>query len=96
MPWEPERNIRSLSPHGLKEAEGHATRGVHDINSVPCPDMPPGITSMTPLGAGKTSPYAPESSRRPVGEPREMQPPHNPGPHDHLHPDPRHLAPVRR
>jgi hypothetical protein len=24
MPWESERNLRSLSPHGLKEAQGHA------------------------------------------------------------------------
>jgi hypothetical protein len=53
MPWEPEHNRRSLSPHGLKEAEGHAAPGgVHDINSVPCSEMPPGLLSMTPLGAG--------------------------------------------
>jgi hypothetical protein len=51
MPWEPERNRNSLSPHGIKEAEGHAARGVHDINHVSCPDMPPGILSMTPLNA---------------------------------------------
>jgi hypothetical protein len=97
MPWEPEHNIRSLSPHHLKAAEGLAARGVHDLNSVPCPDMPPGITSMTPLNADphragpKMDPYAPESSRRPVGEPREILPPHNIGPHDHLHSDPRYL-----
>jgi hypothetical protein len=70
MPWEPERNIRSLSPHGLKKAEGHgAPGGVHDVNSVGCPPMPPGLLSMTPLGAGVSSPYmpqpaAPEKSRR--------------------------------
>ena len=52
MPWEPERNLRSLSPHGLKEAQGHAAPGVHDAtNSVGCPEMGPGILSMTPLGA---------------------------------------------
>jgi len=60
MPWEPERNIRSLSPHGLKEAEGHAAPGVHDNNSVGCPPMPDGILSMTPLGATKSSPYMPQ------------------------------------
>jgi hypothetical protein len=97
MPWEGERNIRSLSPHGLKASEGHAAHGmVHDLHSVGCAEMPGGITSMVPIGASKSSPFMPESSRRPVGEPREIQPPHNPGPHDHLHPDPRYLAPVRR
>ena len=59
MPWEPERNRNSLSPHGLKEAEGHAARGVHDLHSVDCPPMPPGLLSMTPLGAGRSSPYMP-------------------------------------
>jgi hypothetical protein len=39
-------------PFGRKEAEGFAQRGVHDAaNSVACPDMPPGITSMTPINA---------------------------------------------
>jgi hypothetical protein len=59
MPWESERNLRSLSPHGLKEAEGHAMPAVHDPNCVPGREMPPGILSMTPLGAGKSSPYMP-------------------------------------
>jgi hypothetical protein len=81
MPWEPEHNRRSLSPHGLKEAQGHAARGMHDQHSVGCAEMPPGLLSMTPLGAGKSSPYAPESSRRPVGEPTAMTPPHDPNPH---------------
>jgi|SRR6516225_4913993 hypothetical protein len=83
MPWEPERNIRSLSPHGLKAAEGHAAPGQqHDAtNSVGCPEMGPGLLSMTPLGAGRSSPYAPTSSRRPRDEPREMKPPHDPAPH---------------
>jgi hypothetical protein len=71
MPWEPEHNRRSLSPHGLKEATGHAAPGVHDIHSVGCPEMPPGILSMTPLGAGKSSPYMPESARPPRGEPQD-------------------------
>jgi hypothetical protein len=92
MPWEPEHNRRSLSPHGLKEAEGHATRGVHDLHSVACSEMGPGLLSMTPLGAGRSSPYAPESSRRPVDEPQSMTPPHARGPHDRLHPIPRDLA----
>jgi len=81
MPWEEERNIRSLSPHGLKESSGHAARGVHDINSVGCPEMGPGLLSMTPIGAGRSSPYAPLSAARPKGEPREMTPPHDPAPH---------------
>jgi hypothetical protein len=66
MPWEPERNIRSLAPHGLKEAQGFAARGVHDINRVECLEPPPGILSMTPLGATKSSPYMPEPTA--VGE----------------------------
>jgi hypothetical protein len=81
MPWEPERNTNSLSPHGRKEAEGHGARGVHDINQVACPEMPPGLLSMTPIGAGRSSPYAPTSAARPVGEPTEIRPPHNPAPH---------------
>jgi hypothetical protein len=81
MPWEGERNIRSLSPHGLKESSGHARPGVHDLNSVGCPEMPSGILSMTPIGAGKSSPYAPTSSRAPKDAPQEMRPPHNPAPH---------------
>ena len=66
MAWQPERNRNSLSPHGLKEAEGHAAPGVHDVNHVSCPEMPPGILSMTPLGATKSSPYMPEPTA--VGE----------------------------
>jgi hypothetical protein len=51
MPWQQERNRFSLSPHGNK-GEGFAARGLHDTkNSVPCPDMPPGLTSMSPLNA---------------------------------------------
>jgi hypothetical protein len=95
MPWEEERNIRSLSPHGRKEMQGHGARAVHDINSVGCPEMGPGLLSMVPLGATRSSPFAPESSRRPVGEPTAIQPPHNAGPHDYLHPDPRQLAKAR-
>jgi hypothetical protein len=60
MPWESERNLQSLSPHGLKEAEGHAAPGVHDVHNVGCDPMPPGILSMTPIGAGVSSPYMPQ------------------------------------
>jgi hypothetical protein len=81
MPWEPERNIRSLSPHGLKEAQGFAQRGVHDINSVGCPEMPPGILGPTPLGAGRSSPYMPSSSQPPPGDPASMRTPHTASPH---------------
>ena len=82
MGWQPERNRNSLSPHGIKEAQGHAAPGgVHDINSVGCAEMPAGLLSMTPLGAGKSSPYAPMSAARPKGEPTAMTPPHDPNPH---------------
>jgi hypothetical protein len=60
MPWEPERNIRSLSPHGIKEAEGHGARAMHDVSCVIGQEMPSGILSMTPLGAGVSSPYMPQ------------------------------------
>jgi hypothetical protein len=50
MPWEPERNRNSLSPHGQKEMQGHAARGVHDINHVSCRPMPDGILG-APLNA---------------------------------------------
>jgi hypothetical protein len=96
MPWQEERNRNSLSPHGLKEAQGHAMRGLHDINSVGCAEMGPGLLSMTPLGAGKSSPFMPESAARPKGEPREISPPHSVGPHDYLHSDPRQLVKARR
>jgi hypothetical protein len=59
MPWEENRNTRSLSPHGLKEAEGHGARAVHDVRCVVGQEMPPGILSMTPLGATTSSPYMP-------------------------------------
>ena len=70
MPWEPERNRNSLSPHGIKEREGHATRGMHDANSVPCNEMPAPLRgdapmSMTPHDAGFRQPVkiAPSSAR---------------------------------
>ena len=64
MPWEPDHNTRSLSPYGLKKAEGFAAPGaVHDINSVGCPPMPDGILSMTPIGATKSSPFMPVPAR---------------------------------
>ena len=91
MPWGPEeRNRRSLSPHGEKALQGHGARAVHDAtNSVPCREMSGGITSMSPLNPDphargpQTNPYMPESSRRPVGEPAEITPPHNPAPHQY-------------
>jgi hypothetical protein len=64
MPWEHERNIRSLSPHGLKEAEGHAMPAIHDPNCVPGPEMPGGLLSMQPLGATRSSPYMPAPAAR--------------------------------
>lgn len=47
MPWEPEHNIRSLSPHGLKEAEGNAAH----VDASAGTEMPAGLTSMTPRSA---------------------------------------------
>jgi hypothetical protein len=49
---------------GRKAAQGFAQRGVHDINQVECPEPPPGLLSMEPLGATKSSPYMPS----PAGE----------------------------
>jgi hypothetical protein len=59
MPWESERNIRSLSPHGIKEATGHGAPALHDARCVIGQEMPPGLLSMTPLGATRSSPYMP-------------------------------------
>jgi hypothetical protein len=81
MPWELEHNRRSLSPHGLKSAENHGAPGVHDVHSVACTEMPNGLLSMTPLGAGRSSPYGAMSSRPPVGEPAHTTVPHDPNPH---------------
>jgi hypothetical protein len=97
MPWEEERNIRSLSPHGLKAAAGHGARAMHDPNSVGCAGMPDGITGAPmrpdPHGGGFKMPVGDvPSAARPKDEPREMHPPHRPGPHDHLHPSPHELA----
>jgi hypothetical protein len=62
MPWEENRNIRSLSPHGIKEAEGHGARALHDVRGVVGQEMPPGILSMEPLGATTSSPYMPQQA----------------------------------
>jgi hypothetical protein len=62
------------------------TRGLHDLNRVPCPEMPGGVTGAPmdpdPHARGFKMPVhiAPET-RRPVGEPTAMSPPHNPNPH---------------
>jgi hypothetical protein len=81
MPWEPNRNIRSLSPHGLKESSGFAPPALHDANCVGCDPMPPGILGPTPLGRGVSSPYMPSSSRPTRGAPQSMTPPHTASPH---------------
>jgi hypothetical protein len=46
-------------PFGRKAAEGHGAPAMHDVRCVVGQEMPPGILSMTPLGAGKSSPYMP-------------------------------------
>jgi hypothetical protein len=86
MGWEPERNRFSLSPHGIKEAEGHATRGLHDANCVTGPEMPPGILgpplNPDPHRAGpRSNVTTPESSRPSRGAPQQMRPPHTASPH---------------
>jgi hypothetical protein len=61
MAWEKNRNLNSLSPHGLKESSGFAAPALHDPNCVVCREMGPGLlNSMVPLGAGRSSPYMPE------------------------------------
>jgi hypothetical protein len=87
MPWGPEeRNRRSLSPHGEKEMQGHAQRGIHDLNSVGCPPMPAGILGAPlrpdPHRAGPRMPVHIEpSAKRPVDEPASMHTPHTASPH---------------
>jgi hypothetical protein len=81
MPWERERNLNSLSPHGLKEAQGFAAPALHDVHCVGCAPMPDGILGPTPLGATRSSPYMPSSSRPTRGAPQSMTPPHMAQPH---------------
>jgi hypothetical protein len=57
--------------HHPRKVDKGIQRGLHDLNHVPPAEMPPGILSMTPLGAGKSSPFMPESARRPVGKSRD-------------------------
>ena len=64
-------------PFGRKEAEGFAAH----VDASAGTEQPPGLLSMVPLGAGKTSPYMPTSSRAPRGEPQAMTPPHTASPH---------------
>jgi hypothetical protein len=97
MPGDNE-NVRNLSHHGVKAAQGFAARTMHDPNCVPCPEMPDGITgapmNADPHGAGFKMPVgATPSAARPKDQPREMSPPHTMGPHDHLHPMPHQLTP---
>jgi hypothetical protein len=58
MGWEPEHNLKSLSPCGLKAAEDFAQH----IDISAGTEMPPGILGPAPLGAGVSSPYMPEPS----------------------------------
>ena len=52
-------------PFGRKAAQGFAVSGgVHDINHVSGAEPPSGLLSMTPLGAGVSSPYMPPSAAR--------------------------------
>ena len=66
MPWEENCNVRSLSPHGLKEAVGHATH----VDASAGTEQPRGLLSMTPLGAdpSRVGPYMPQPAAR--GDPK--------------------------
>lgn len=84
MGWESERNRNSLSPHGLKEAQGH---GAHvDVSGGT--EMPRGgICGSTPLNANphqggpKANVYM-KPGREPLrGNPASMTPPHTTSPH---------------
>lgn len=88
MGWEPERNRFSLSPHGIKEAEGHGAHvDVSAGNEMPRAGVCGAPMNVDPHGRGdRASPYASPSARRPRDEPTEMKPPHSQGPHDHLDP----------
>jgi hypothetical protein len=79
-------NRHNISHHGIKEAQGHAMRTVHDLHAVGGPECPPGILGAPlnpdPHGRGdRASPYAAPSSHRPAGAPAEMKPPHTAKPH---------------
>ena len=85
MPADSE-NHRNISHHGIKAAQGHAMRGLHDPHSVGCAEMPDGILGAPlnpdPHGRGdKSNPYVSTSSRAPRDAPREMRPPHMAEPH---------------
>jgi hypothetical protein len=91
----PEHNSHGF--HHRDRIDKGIQRGLHDLNSVGCAEMPDGLTGAPmrpdPHGQGpKANVHMPASSRRPVGAPTEMHPPHRPGPHDHLHPAPHELA----
>jgi hypothetical protein len=76
-------------PFGRKSAEGFCPPIDH---SNPPNDLPPPLRgdapmSMTPHDAGPRMPvHIQPDARRPRGEPAEIKPPHNKGPHDHLDP----------
>jgi hypothetical protein len=72
-------NLKNF-PYGRKQAENFAAPALHDLNCVGCDPMPPGILGPTPLGAGRSSPYMPSSSR-PTRDPQSMTPPHTASPH---------------
>jgi hypothetical protein len=85
MPWD-RAHKNSLSPHGLKAREGHGARGVHDVSCVTGREMPPGILG-APLNpdpharAPRMPVHIAPETRRPVGEPQAIKPPHDPSPH---------------
>ena len=82
--------------HHLHKVDKGITRGVHDLNSVGCPDMPGGITSMTPLNA---DPHG-RGFKMPIGDvPSAARPANDMGPgllpaNGAINPDPHPLTPA--
>jgi hypothetical protein len=76
MPGDNE-NHRNISHHGIKTSQGFAAH----VDVSAGTEQPPGLLSMVPLGAGRSSPFAPVSAARPAGEPAQTTVPHDPAPH---------------
>jgi hypothetical protein len=64
MPWEKDQNYRSLSPAGLKLAEGFAAHVNSSFGTEMCPGILGAPISVDPHGAGpKSNVYMPKGSR---------------------------------
>jgi hypothetical protein len=83
MPWENERNLNSLSPHGLKAAEGHAAHvDVSTGTEIPRAGVCGAPLNSNPhQGGPKSNVYMPRDRTPLRGNPQEMRPPHTASPH---------------